>query len=210
MALTDRQTKERLKRWSTHTKLWSHRSPNRWLRAQPVAGPGPAPLLVLPGAGEFHTQPDGLWVSLGIAVDDRDTKATYADCVVVESCGSMQNFNDKRARYSARTTSLMLALAPRWLDHELGVQGGGRRTRRELLRGQLPPDDEVFLPVRDLRVLYALPDDAGIQSLYHRTRASGVLEAHEYLCPQKILGQLKGQEVQAFLKRMSPDLNLFP
>jgi hypothetical protein len=150
-----------------------------------------------------------MWITLGIRIADTTTEATYVDCIVVESCGTAQNFNDKRSRYAARTTSLMLELAERWLEHEVAVQSGAQRTRRALLRGRLPASGTVTLPVRHLRVLYALEDDA-TPSLYKRVVSSGVMEAHEYVCRQQVLNQYNGQDVQAFLKRMAPDRLFFP
>jgi hypothetical protein len=129
--------------------------------------------------------------------------------MVVESCGSIQNFNDKRSRYAARTTSLMTELSKPWLDHQVPVQAGALRTRRELLRGQLPQDDRLSLPVRHLRVLYALTDE-GDDSDYKGVRASGVLEAHEFVCRQEVLAQYPAQPVQRFLKGMSPDRSFYP
>jgi hypothetical protein len=210
MPLSDAEAKQRLRSWPTQTRrLWSKTPSIRWLRAQPIDGPGPAPRLALPGAGEFRAQPDGLWVTLGIRYDDTTSKATFADCIAVESCGTGQNYNDKRSRYAARTTSLMIEFSSSWLDHEIPVQAGARRTRRELLRGALPPDDRVTLPVRHLRVLYALEDD-GADSLYARVCRSGVLEAHEFVCRQQVLGQYNAQDFQRFLKGMAPDRSLFP
>jgi hypothetical protein len=58
MPLTDAEAKERLRGWPTQTRLWSKNASIRWLRAQPIEGPGPAPRLVLPGAGEFRVQPE--------------------------------------------------------------------------------------------------------------------------------------------------------
>lgn len=209
MPLTDAEAKRRLRGWPTQSRLWSKDGSIRWLRGQPIEGPGSAPRLVFPGAGEFRVQPDGLWVSLGIRRDDHATPATFADCIVVESCGSVQNLNDKRSRYAARTTSLTIELSRRWLDHEVPVQAGARRQRRELLRGRLPLEDVISLPVRHLRVLYALADEQG-DSPYKRMRRSGVLDAHEFLCRQEVLGQYNAQGVQTFLKRMAPDRSVYP
>lgn len=154
-------------------------------------------------------QPDGLWLTLGIRLGDQHTPATFADCIIVESCGSIQNFNDKRSRYAARTTSLMIELSEPWLNHQVAVQNGAARQRRELLRGVLPFEDLISLPVRHMRALYALADD-GDNSPYKRIRRSGVLEAHEFLCRQAVLGNYNAQGVQTFLKGMAPDRSMYP
>lgn len=178
----------------------------QWLQAQPRAPGATGPRLELPGAGSFKTQPDGLWISLGIARSDTSTPATFIDCIVVESCGTPQNFNDKRSRYAARTTSLVVSLPKAWLNVSVAVQGGASRARRELLQGQLPATGDVSLPLRHLRVLYALPRDDGDPSLYDRIAAALALDAHEYLCPQSSLSTYNSQVFQAFLKRMAPAL----
>jgi hypothetical protein len=154
-------------------------------------------------------QPDGMWLTLGIRYDAPGTRAAFADCIVVESCRTIQNYNDKRSRHAAGTTSLMVELSEPWLEHRVIVQGGATRSRRELLQGGLPPDARVSLPLRHLRVLYALADDDD-RSPYTRVRDSGVLEAHEFVCRQEVLGQYKSQAVQAFLKGMAPDRCIFP
>lgn len=203
----DREAKDwLLTQWPNSTKMWSPaHSRVWWLRAQPPGQGGgtQAPRLTAPGSGAFSNQPDGLWFTLGIPRGDKATEGAYADCVVVEVCGSDQNLSDKRARYAARTTSLMLDLRQKWLDREVVVpgKGGPRRQRRELLGGQLPPSGRVLLPVRYLRVLYALPDT---RSLYERARDNLVMEAHEFICPARMLGQYNLQQMQEFLKRIAP------
>jgi hypothetical protein len=193
------------------TKTWSRPEEDvRWLRAQPGVPGTVGPRLQLPGAGAFRTQPDGLWVTLGIAPDDEETRATFVDCFVVESCRTSQNFNDKRSRYAARTTSLVLELPKTWLDRTVQVQAGAVRQRRALLRGKLPRGGPVSLPVRHLRVLYALPDDDGPPSLYSKVCQALALEAHEYICPQTMLGQFNLQAMQRFLKRIAPGLLRYP
>lgn len=196
-----------LEGWRTTTTIWSGgRRGLWWLRAQPQAESerARAPRLNVPGSDLFATQPDGLWMSLGILRGDTNAVAAFADCVVVEVCGTAQNLNDKRARYAARTTSLVLSVGQSWLDQRVRLQGQGgtEPQRRDVLGGQLPSDTDIRLPVRHLRVLYALPD--GPRPLYERARDSMVFEAHEFVCPQRMLGQWSGQPMQRFLKRMAP------
>jgi len=210
MPLTDAEAKQRISRWPAHTRIWSRDDEQiGWLRAQPPLGGITSPRLQQPGAGAFRTQPDGLWITLGIEAHDQATAATFVDCVAIESCRNAQNFNDKRSRYAARTTSLMLAIPQTWLEATVRVQAGATRTRAAVLRGNLPAED-VSLPVRHLRVLYALPDDDGAPGLFARVSAAMVLEAHEYICPQRVLGSYTGQPMQTFLKRMAPGLTRFP
>lgn len=196
--LNDRQAKQRLGKWPNESKIWS--PPNSrvyWLRAQPAGTNVRAPRLTVPGSLVFQTQPDGLWLSLGVERGDTHAEARFADCIVIESCGNLANLYDKRSRYAARTTSLVVDIRRVWLDQEVVTrgQGGPLRARRELLGGELEAD--VMLPVRSLRTLYAVPD-----SLYARARGGMILEAHEFMCAQKGLGQYTGKPMQRFLKGM--------
>jgi hypothetical protein len=209
--LTDAQAKAKLRTWPTVTGIWTRSDDTtRWLRAQPPVAGVTGPRLEVPGAGAFLTQPDALWITFGIRPSDTAAVATFADCVVVESCGTTQNFSDKRSRYAPRTTSLVVKLPVAWLDATVTVQSGAVRQRREVLRGQLPPTEDVSLPLRHLRVLYALPNDNGPPSLYERVTKAMALDGHEYVCPQIVLGSYTGQPMQKFLKRMGPELSRFP
>src|SRR5205085_7174067 len=109
-----------------------------------------APRLTVPGSRQFQTQPDGLWLTWGIPRGRTSSDALYADCVVVEACGSYQNLYDKRSRYAARTTSLEVDVRKVWLDKEVVIpgHGGPARPRRELLGGR--PLDDQLIPVRNL------------------------------------------------------------
>jgi hypothetical protein len=205
--MTDAQAKGALREWAVETRIWSGGDYVHWLRAQPTAADDTAraPRLTVPGSSEFQTQPDGLWITLGVVkpVPEIPPQARFADCLVVEVCGTAQNLSDKRARYSARTSALIIEMRQPWLNLEISRQGGGMQARRGLLGAALPASGEVLLPVRHLRVLYAL-DDQGAGSLYGRATTSLVMEAHEYLMPQRILRQWNAQRTQEFLKRMAP------
>jgi hypothetical protein len=167
-----------------------------------------APRLAVPGSNVFQTQPDGLWLTFGSGRSDVQSRATHVDCFVVESCGTAQNLNDKRARYAARTSSLMVEMHQPWLDCDVSLQAGAQRKRREVLQGSLESEGIVLLPVRHLRLLYALSDE-GKNSLYHSARASMVFEAHEFVCPQRLLSQWNTQKMQEFLKRIAPRRQYF-
>jgi len=209
--MSDAEAKDRLRQWPNTTQIWSPEAGPWWLRAQP--GPGvrsspPGPRLVIPGAQLFKTQPDGLWITTGILRSDNATVARFADCIAIEVCNAIPNLNDKRSRYAARTTSLMIELGRRWLDDAVSVQRGARRRRREVLRGNLPDDVEtVELPVRHLRVLYIVRDDD-----FDNARDQIIFEAHEFLLPQRILRRQNSwnqEDLQCFLKRMRPSNSLF-
>jgi hypothetical protein len=203
----DAEAKDWLRDWPTQTKIWSAtRRRLYWLRAQPPIRHENcrAPRLVPAGAKVLTTQPDGLWVTLGIERGDT-AKAEFVDCLVIEASTGEQNLSDKRARYAARTGSLVVDFDKRWLDGLVRGpgKGGPLRARRELLGGELPDEDPVRLPVRYVRVLYALPDQADGSDLYEKAEGHIPLEAHEFVIARRKL-RVANRDVRLQLARMSP------
>lgn len=97
-----------------------------------------------------------------------------------------QNFADKRARYSAGHAALILTLDKAWLLREVDRQNGGTRPRWVLTsRFDAAPTRDFKLPVRSVRVLFAMPNDAAAD--FKRLRGAVALEAHEYLVPHSAL-----------------------
>lgn len=169
-----------------------------WLRAQPAAGSGRSPQLVIPGGQTLKTQPDGMWVTFSIPRGRTLPAPDFVDCIAIEACGTTQNFNDKRSRYAAKTSALLVDFDERWLKSKVSVQRGALRSRYELLG--IDGHDSFRVPIRHLRVLYALPKD-----VYEVVRGDNVvLEGHEYVCQLQQLGQYGSQKVQNFLKSMAP------
>lgn len=211
LVLDDQQAKDRLRdRWPANTRAWAGEAEEWWLRAQPKDSNSPAPAppgprLMAPGTNLFATQPDGLWITLGIPRGDRASLAEYVDCVAIEVSRSSQNLADKRSRFAASTSSLVVDLPRKWLDREIPTQGRGdvNQARRKLLGGNLPTEGKVRIPVRHLRVLYALPDQ-GKASLYKNTLGSVVLGGHEYLCTHGLLGSWQRISKSGVFERMSP------
>lgn len=193
--LRDRDAKDLLLKWPTRTKkLWS--TPNNqgyWIQAQPKPyGENYAtPTIRVPGASLFTTQPDGLWVYIK---DDE-----FADIVAIEVCGSSQNLNDKRSRYSAAVRSLVLHCPHAWLHAVTPIQGAPNLPRWRSCRTiKNSPSCEVTLPVRFLRVLYALPN-----TVYREWTSHNVPGGHEYFCRHSSLDSYSSPTTQAFLKQMS-------
>lgn len=194
--LKDSEAKDILRKWPSRTNtLWTPPTGSGfWLRAQPPdAGEGNGtPTIRLPGAGLFKTQPDGMWIFVD---EDR-----YADVVSVEICGTMQNFNDKRSRYSSAVRSLILHLPVDWLTADIKFKGLGRKKRWEAM-GSITggkPIKDVQVPVRYLRVLFALPN-----TIYAKWSKQGVADGHEYFCRHSSLDSYNSQQAQAFLPRLS-------
>ena len=139
----------------------------------------------------FRTQPDGMWVYFH----------SYQSCdlVAVEVCGTAQNLNDKRSRYIPSSHSLVLSASAEWFGEEVQIQAGRMRKRWHATNTlESEPDDDVVVPVRHLRVLYALPND-----LYNTWCAEHAPTGYEYFCPHSSLSSITNQNMRTFLKRMS-------
>ncbi|PJE20465.1 MAG: hypothetical protein CK431_26930 [Mycobacterium sp.] len=98
-------------------------------------------------------------------------------------------------------TSMLVTCTLTWLREEIAVQKGGRFPRWEAAETfTSEPTSPIELPVRAVRVLFALP-----QPIFETWRKYGMGAAHEYYCPIQSLEQHKGQRMQRLLKRMAPD-----
>jgi hypothetical protein len=123
----------------------------------------------------------------------------YCDIVAVEVCGTAQNLNDKRSRYIPASHSLLLKCLEKWLREEISVQGGGKLPRwKAAVSIAHAPKGDVSLPIRHLRVLYALPN-----SIYHKWCGQHVPTGQEFFCPHSSLDSYHSPKMQAFLGQMS-------
>lgn len=193
--LGDREAKDILLKWPTRTNtLWSTPTGSGyWLQAQPkpASSAESTPTVRVPGAELFKTQPDGMWVFLNDTV--------FADIVCVEVCLTVQNLNDKRSRYSAAVRSLVLHCPHEWLHAEISLQKGGKEKRWRASRSiKLSPKQELMVPVRFARVLYALSND-----LYATWTSHNVPGGHEYFCRHSSLDNYNSPRTQQFLRQMS-------
>lgn len=191
--LSDAQAKAILLEWPKSTKrVWpAPQGEGRWVQAQPVSGNARSPRISSPGAKLFTTQPDGLYVFFN--------GASSCDLVVIEVCGSIQNLNDKRSRYFPSSHSIVLNCSRSWFLERVRTQGGGKKARWDLAESiELQPNKDLALPVRYLRVLYALPNE-----LYLKWCPDHVPTGYEYFCAHSSLNSYKSQKMQEFLARMS-------
>jgi hypothetical protein len=199
--LEDREGKNILLKWPTRTKtIWATPGGRGyWLRGQPKPHGDRAttPTISAPGARLFTTQPDGMWVYL--------KHPEFADVVAIEVCGSPQNLNDKRARYAATVRSMVLTCPQTWLDEEVPLQRAGLAPRWEACRSiDAHPADDLVLPVRYLRVLFAIPN-----ALYSSWAGNNVADGHEYFCRHSSLDSYTSQAMQRFLRQMSYSSQFF-
>jgi hypothetical protein len=189
----DALAKASLKRWPIRTtKLWPPPFDGGfWIRAQPVDGKTTGPQLSSPGAGQFRTQPDGMWLFLC-------PDCAYADAVCVEACGSPQNLNDKRSRYIPANHSVVVTCRLAWLNDSVRSAGfHGPRWQAAGTFAQQPPGD-ITLPIRYLRVLYALKPDH-----YTDVYAQLIPAGYEFFCRMKSLDSYNSQKMQDFLRQMA-------
>lgn len=190
--LSDKMAKKILRKWPTRTKVWTPTLAGWWLRAQPVEVGATGPRFRAPGAILFKTQPDGLWLYLR-------PEERYADAVVVEVCQSVQNLNDKRSRYMPATHSLVVECPRRWLVAEISVQRGGLQPRWRAARTfESQPTERLIVPVRFLRVLYALPN-----AVYRKWMPGHVPAGYEYFMPHSSLDSYPSPAMQRFLRRLT-------
>jgi hypothetical protein len=171
----DRLVRCRLSQWPQRPPgaPRTSRQPGTWLRARPgdsnLLG---QPFLKLPGSSTFRTVPDGLWLHFS-----RDPHDRWADILCIEACGSVPNLQDKRARFAPSTSSLLVVCPLRWLLEPVEPHDDTPRWHLiRLLRDE--PTEPLVLPVRDIRVLYAL------KARHYASVARGqVPHPHEYFCP---------------------------
>jgi len=151
----------------------SPRHADSWLRGRPSEVNGSShPFLKLPGSQRLRTLPDGLWLNFGGTAQE-----PYVDIFAIEACGSLPNMLDKRARFAPSTSSLLAVCPVPWL---LGPTSRTDPTPRWRCTGVLraEPVQALVLPVRDIRVLYALKARHYNGLLQHH-----VPLPHEYFVP---------------------------
>jgi hypothetical protein len=177
----DNQVRQRLRHWPQHPPGIGPRLRERdaWLRGRPCADmytAGTGPYLKLPGSNRLRTLPDGLWLNFG-----GTAREPFVDIFAVEACGSLPNLLDKRSRFSPTVHSLLAVCPVPWLlarflpnDPTPRWQATGV-VRRE-------PTQPLVLPVRDIRVMYALKNRH-----YEGFVRSHMPHAHEYYVPMETL-----------------------
>ena len=201
----DALVRHKLRSWPQHPPgLADHDFGARgcWMRARPgAADDSDHPYLKLPGSNRLRTIPDGLWLCFGGT--ERDP---YVDIFAIEACGGFQNLLDKRSRFAPSMHSLLAVCPLEWLHQPVSPSNAMRRWRYTgLLRDE--PRGPLVLPVRDIRVMYALRPRQ-----YEHFAATQIPHAHEFFAP---IGALIGPEgwqhptLRAFIARTSPRANFW-
>jgi hypothetical protein len=177
----DAQVRKRLRHWPQHPPGIGPRLGERdaWLRGRPcpeLNTTGNGPFLKLPGSNRLRTLPDGLWLNFGGTVQE-----PYVDIFAVEACGSLANLLDKRSRFSPTVHSLLAVCPVPWLLAPFLPNDPTPRWRATgVLRHE--PTQPLVLPVRDIRVMYALKNRH-----YEGFVRDHMPHAHEYYVPMEAL-----------------------
>ena len=190
-------------------RLWPQRPPGisqqrngtwRWLRGRPTDETVDShPFLKFPGSSRLRTLPDGLWLNFG------GTPAEpFVDIFAIEACASISNLLDKRSRFAPLTHSLMAVCPVPWL---LAAITPTDPTPRWMATGVLRaiPDTALVLPVRDMRVMYALKAQH-----YQGFAESQIPHPHEYFVPMERLVHADAQndpQLRALVSRASASAN---
>lgn len=174
-----------------------------WLRGRPNLNPASyQPFLKFPGSNRLRTLPDGLWLNFGGTPVE-----PYVDIFAIEACGSLQNLLDKRSRFAPSTHSLLAVCPVPWL---LAGVTQSDPTPRWRITGVLheAPTTPLILPVRDVRVMYALK-----KRQYAGFAECQVPHPHEYFMPMETLVQENAHEnpaVRELVSRASTRANFLP
>ncbi len=172
-----------LDQWPRCPTGWNAGQGPPLVRAQPKES-GATPRIRAVGTNAFRTQPDGMWVSVAQA-------GSYADAIVIESCGTVQNFNDKRSRYMPSLHSYVVDFPIGWLQHQPGQVGEHWKLLKAFSER---PAGDLVVPTRFISVLFTVPND-----IYDELRTNYVPAAHEYLCQHSSLGSYNSQKMQTLL-----------
>ena len=198
----DALVKARLRDWPQHPPGLMPR-PNHqdtWLRGRPTYDQNSChPFLKLPGSDRLRTLPDGLWLNFGGTPDE-----PFVDIFAVEACLTLANLLDKRSRFAPSTHSLLAVCPIPWLLAPVMASEPTPRWRATgLLR--LEPVLPFVLPVRDIRVLFALTDKNYSGFMKHQ-----LPHAHEYYAPMDTLMAWESEKnpaLQALLARATASAN---
>ena len=201
----DQLVRQKLRAWPQHPPgLADHDmgASGSWMRARPgTVDDLDNPYLKMPGSNRLKTVPDGLWLRFGGTEND-----SFVDLFAIEACGSFQNLLDKRSRF-APTMHSWLAVCPlEWLLAPVSLTNPMPRWRYTGLMRKAPVAP-LALPVRDIRVMYALRPRQ-----YEYFASSQIPHAHEFFAPMSALIGPDGWQhpnMRNFIARTSPRANFW-
>jgi hypothetical protein len=199
----DALVQKRLKTWPQEPPglpARQQRGRSVWLRGRPGDMlTSSHPFLKHPGSNLLRTLPDGLWLNFGGQPPD-----VFVDIFAIEACASLANMLDKRARFAPSTHSLLAVCPVPWLLAPV-VPGGDVPRWKATGLLEKEPTTPLVLPVRDIRVLYALK-----ARHYKGFVESQVPYPHEYFMPMEALiaeNSHQNPALQTLLARASASAN---
>lgn len=111
----------------------------------------------------------------------------------------MQNFNDKRSRYTPGSGNVQVTIPLKWLESDVIIRKGRAKERWEASRWfSVKPTAGLTLTIRHLRSLFVLPD-----ADFKAFGANHLPAGHEYFCRHRDLAQISQQGMQSFVKGMA-------
>lgn len=205
--LSDREAKNILRKWPDVTKelFIPPTDQSVWFRAAPKSDRADGHDRILPkihtlgSMRQLTTHPDGLYIALSFDKNDKkEEEFPYVDVISIEVCGTTQNLSDKRSRYAGLGTSIVLRFRKGWLQQSVVLEKGLVRSRWQILGLPSEPHDHLQVPIRFMRVLYALPDNE-----YFKLRDVLVPGGHEYYCSHSSLETQNSPQMKKFLKNLN-------
>ncbi len=199
----DIRARDRLRAWPNDPPGLEHElGPGVWMKARPgVVDDIDCPKLKLPGADRLRTVPDALWLRFGGHARD-----PFVDLFVIEVCGSYSNLLDKRSRFAPSMVSMLASCPLPWLLGPHNKTDPAFRWQRTRILAE-KPTQTLILPVRDIRVMYALPN-----KLYDGFETSQVPHAHEFFVPVRALltpDSWQDPSIRALIARSSTRANFW-
>ena len=195
-------------KWSSATDAFSQGSQKaKWIRCQPKARHAANvvhPHLHRPGAVTGWIRPDCMYVRA-----TPEQGYIFADVMTFEVCSSFQNIEEKRGKYGAGDSALLVDFRGKWLSTPL--YPSGPKTAYSYLFGNqdgaVETDDakDITAVTRALRVLYFINrnkiKDEQVRDIVPR--------AWEFFFPDSSIKSLTAQQFRDFIKRISPDSHFY-
>jgi hypothetical protein len=201
-ASLDALVRSRLRQWPQRPPGHARNASGKesWLRGRPSDASATChPFLKFPGSDRLRTLPDGLWLNFGGTPVE-----PFVDIFAIEACGSLPNLLDKRSRFAPSTHSLMAVCPVPWLLAPITSKDPTPRWQATGVLRQAP-SLSLILPVRDLRVMYALK-----KRHYDGFAQSQLPHPHEFFLPMESLTAQNAHEdpaIKALVGRAAATAN---
>ena len=157
----------------------------------------------VPNSGK--KQPDGLYVAASL-----NQANPYADVISIESCGDETNYLSKKAFYAPSNIGKVIRLDHDWLAAQVNApKHGPKKPRWEWLDGATYYEEipsRLILPIRRLRVVYALPPEWAGKDAYSVVQQNMLANGVEfYLRISQLKSSNWGNLAEEFFERLTND-----